>query len=116
MTQDQGIARGESGRAHDFTETTFDAAHKGEYAEQVHGHTWHVRVFWPADPPRDARFMHAQLRQYIEAAFEHRLLDDICTPTNYGVAKALARLMGEQIKIIEVWRGGMMPCGARIEL
>lgn len=98
----------------DWTETTFDAAHKGEYAEQIHGHTWHVRVWWPAFPPKDARFMHARLRQYLEAAFDHRLLDDIIpVPTNYGVAKALSQLMGDDIHRIDVWRGGSVPCGAR---
>lgn len=100
----------------DWTETTFDAAHKGEFAEQVHGHTWHVRIFWAAEPARDARFMHARLRQYLEAAFEHRLLDDvIADPTNYGVAKALLQLMGDDITVIEVWRGGICPCGVRVE-
>ena len=101
----------------DFTEASFDAAHKGEYADQVHGHTWFVRIFWPAEPPKDARFMHARLRQYLEAAFDHRMLDDVIPdPTNYGVAKALSGLMGDDIKIIEVWRAGSVPCGARIEL
>lgn len=100
----------------DWTETTFDAAHKGEFAEQIHGHTWHVRIFWAAKPVRDARFMHARLRQYLEAAFEHRLLDDVITePTNYGVAKALLQLMGDDITVIEVWRGGICPCGVRVE-
>lgn len=100
----------------DWTETTFDAAHKGDFAEQVHGHTWHVRIFWAAEPVRDARFMHARLRQYLEAAFEHRLLDDvIAEPTNYGVAKALLQLMGNDITVIEVWRGGICPCGVRVE-
>lgn len=102
--------------AYDFTETTFDAAHKGEFAEQVHGHTWNVRIWWPASPPKDARFMHARLRQYLEAAFDHRLLDDVIDdPTNYGVAKAIAQLMGSDIKVIEVWRGGAVPCGVRLE-
>lgn len=103
-------------RCFDWTETTFDAAHKGEYAEQVHGHTWHVRVEWECHPPRDARFMHARLRQYLEASFEHRLLDDVIDePTNYGVAKALLSIMGDDITAISVWRPGMVPCGARIE-
>ena len=100
----------------DFTDSSFDAAHKGEYAEQVHGHTWFVRVFWPAHPPKDARFMHARLRQYLEAAFDHRLLDDVCEPTNYGVAKAIAQLMGDDIKRIVVWREGGVPCGAELTL
>jgi 6-pyruvoyl-tetrahydropterin synthase len=100
----------------DFTDSSFDAAHKGEYAEQVHGHTWFVRVFWPASPPKDARFMNARLRQYLEAAFDHRLLDDVCEPTNYGVAKAIAQLMGDDIKRIDVWRKGAVPCGTTITL
>lgn len=60
--------------------------------------------------------MHGRMRQYLEAAFDHRLLDDvIANPTNYGVAVAIGQLMGDDIKAIEVWRSGACPCGARIE-
>ncbi len=98
---------------YDWTWSSFDAAHKGEYAEQLHGHTWFVKVYWPAHPPKDARFMHERLNQYLEAAFDHRCLDDVIDdPTNYGVAKAVAQLMGDDVKKIEVWREGRVPCGA----
>lgn len=99
----------------DWTQSSFDAAHKGEYADQVHGHTWFVKIEWPANPPKDARFMKARLDQYLEAAFDHRLLDDVIDdPTNYGVAKAILQLMGDDIKRIDVWREGRCPCGAYI--
>jgi 6-pyruvoyl-tetrahydropterin synthase len=100
----------------DYTESSFDAAHKGEYAQQIHGHTWFVRIFWPASPPKDARFMHSRLRQYLEAAFDHRMLDDVIEdPTNIGVARAIWQLMGDDLQRIQVWRGGACPCGATIE-
>lgn len=103
--------------AYDFTTGSFDAAHKGEYAEQFHGHTWHVRIFWPAEPSKDAIFMKARLRQYLEAAFDHRMLDDVVPdPTNFGVAKALAQLMGDDIKKIVVWRDGHVDCGCELTL
>lgn len=101
----------------DFTDGSFDAAHKGEYAEQFHGHTWFVRIFWPAHPPKDARFMHARLRQYLEAALDHRMLDDVTDdPTNHGVAKIIAQLMGDDIKKVVVWRKGAVPCGTELTL
>jgi 6-pyruvoyl-tetrahydropterin synthase len=100
----------------DYTEASFDAAHKGEYAEQVHGHTWFVRIYWPSSPPKDARFMQARLKQYLEAAFDHRMLDDVIDdPTNIGVARAIWQLMGDDLKRIQVWRSGNCPCGALIE-
>lgn len=99
----------------DWTESSFDAAHKGEYADQVHGHTWWVAVGWPCVPPKNAEFMKARLDQYLEAAFDHRLLDDVVPdPTNYGVARAILQLMGDDIKKIVVWREGRVPCKAEI--
>ena len=103
-------------KALDFTDGSFDAAHKGQFAEQVHGHTWKVRIFWNANPPRDAKFMKARLRQYLEAAFDHRMLDDVIDdPTNFGVAKALLALMGPEILKIIVWRDGNVDCGVEVE-
>jgi 6-pyruvoyl-tetrahydropterin synthase len=100
----------------DFTRASFDAAHKGEYAEQIHGHTWWVEIEWDANPPRNAIFMNAKLKQYLEASFDHRLLDDVIPdPTNIGVARALLSLMGDEILKIKVWRDGNCPCGAKIE-
>lgn len=96
----------------DFTETVFDAAHKGAFADEVHGHTWHVRIYWPAEPCCDARDMHARLNDVV-AAWDHTLLDGKVEPTNYGVCKAVAeRISG--LSMVEVWRGGKVPCGARL--
>lgn len=98
----------------DFTETTFDAAHKGEFADQVHGHTWHVRIYWPAEPCCDARDMHDRLTDVL-AEWDHTLLDGKVEPTNYGVCKAVAeRIPG--LSKVRVWRGGKVPCGAEVVL
>jgi 6-pyruvoyl-tetrahydropterin synthase len=83
---------------------------------RFHGHTWFVRIYWPSSPPKDARFMQARLKQYLEAAFDHRMLDDVIDdPTNIGVARAIWQLMGDDLKRIQVWRSGNCPCGALIE-
>lgn len=101
--------------AMDCTQSSFDAAHKGEYADQVHGHTWFVSIEWPCALRKNVIFMKARLDQYLEAAFDHRLLDDVIDdPTNYGVAKAILQLMGDDIKRIDVWREGKVPCRAYI--
>ncbi|MGN6063802.1 6-carboxytetrahydropterin synthase [Brevundimonas diminuta] len=98
----------------DFTETTFDAAHKGEFADQVHGHTWHVRIYWPAEACCDARYMHDRLTGVV-SEWDHTLLDGKVEPNNYGVCKAVAERISGLSKI-RVWRGGKVPCGAEVVL
>lgn len=96
----------------DFTETVFSASHRGDFAEELHGHTFYVRVYWPAEPCRDAREVHAALVRVLDA-FDHSTLDGKVEPTNYGVCKAIAsRLTG--LSKVEVWRDGRVPCGAQL--
>lgn len=95
----------------EWTEASFEAAHHGPFGDQIHGHTWHVRIFWPSLPQVDARWMLAKLSATIEA-WDHTLLDDKVTPTNYGVAVAIGDAMPD-VTQVEVWRGGRQPCGAR---
>ena len=45
----------------DFTEAEFCADHRDVLTGEPHGHTWHVQVFWPAEPFRDARAYHGWL-------------------------------------------------------
>lgn len=95
----------------EFTSSSFDASHRGQFADELHGHTWHVRIFWPAEPIIDARLMLQRLNACL-SQWDHCILDGKVTPTNYGVAKAVgARIAG--LSMVEVWREGRVPCGAR---
>lgn len=94
----------------DYTDAVFDAAHKGEYADEFHGHTWNVRVFWMAIDRIDARLINAKLKDVL-SEWDHKTLDGKVDPTNYGVALAVLEKINEIVKV-KVWRGGVVPCGA----
>lgn len=94
----------------EWADATFDASHIGKYADQMHGHTWFVRAFWPAEPETDARTVRAQLVSVLDQ-WDHTVLDGKVDPTNYGVAKAVAERI-QIVTAVAVWRGGRVPCGA----
>jgi 6-pyruvoyl-tetrahydropterin synthase len=97
-----------------FTSSSFDASHRGPFANEIHGHTWFVEIGWkgPAHGPRvNAIEMKAKLDACLDQ-WDHKVLDDIIEPTNEGVAQAV----GEQIaglSEVTVWRKGRVPCRAR---
>lgn len=99
----------------EWVDGTFDAAHQRPYGDRVHGHTWFVRVFWNSDG-RDARAMQVSLDTILLHGFDHRLLDEVADlePSNAGVAKAVATLMGDLITEVWVWRKGRVACGCRL--
>lgn len=97
----------------DWTEASFDAAHKGQYADEVHGHTWNVRAYWPAEHRRDALEVHRDLVSLLRDRLCHRMLDGICEPTNVGVGRFVLGHL-PVATTVEVWRVGPCPCGARV--
>lgn len=96
----------------EWAESTFDAIHTGPFGEALHGHTWFVRIYWPAQPLKDARWMLAQLETVLAQNFDHTSIDWLGHPSNYDVAKAIGERLTE-VSAVEVWRGGRVPCGAR---
>lgn len=94
----------------EYVTSSFDASHKGQFGQHVHGHTWWVRVHWAAEPVRDARLMLQRLNACL-SQWDHCTLDGKVTPTNYGVAKAVGERMAHVVRV-EVWREGRVPCGA----
>lgn len=102
-----------SPRAVDFADVVFDAAHKGDFANRIHGHTWNVRGYWPAHPVKDAREVHSDLNAAVEP-WDHSALDGQVEPTNAGVARAVLEKL-PYLVAVKVWRGGKVPCGAYVE-
>lgn len=96
----------------EWVESSFDAIHTGPFGEAVHGHTWFVRICWPAKPTKDARWMLAQLESVLHSKFDHASIDWLGRPTNYDVARSIGESLSE-VTLVEVWRGGRVPCGAR---
>lgn len=67
----------------------FCASHRDPVRRELHGHSYEVRAYWPADPPRDAVVLQTMLKTVLEAGFDHRTLPDELTR-----AEALARAIG----------------------
>lgn len=94
----------------EWTSASFEASHRGPFAKAIHGHLWHVRICWPAEPEIDAGLMHQRLKVCL-TRWDHMMLDDLVTPTNYGIAKAVGGLIKGVVRV-EVWRDGNVPSGA----
>ncbi len=93
-----------------FVRSSFDASHKGPFADQIHGHTWFVEIGWQGDLI-NAWSMRAQLENCL-AEWDHKMLDGRVEPTNEGVAQAIAdKIAG--LSEVTVWREGRLQCGAR---
>ncbi len=96
----------------EWTEDSFDATHLGPFGDEYHGHTWFVRIWWPAEPLVDVRWMQARLATTLNPWDHHALDGLIDPPTNYGVALAISKAMPDVVRV-DVWRKGRVPCGAR---
>ena len=96
----------------DFTEADFCANHNDVVSGEPHGHTWRVRIYWAAEPFRDARILHAWLTSLL-GQWDCKSLEEqgIQPTTNFGLASAIVRL-GPQLTRVKVFRGGRVPCGS----
>ena len=97
----------------EYTSSVFEATHTGPFADEMHGHLWNVRIYWPALPIQDARWMNVRLESVLNR-WDHHVLDGLVEPTNYGIAKAISDEMPDVVRV-DVWREGRVPCGAIYE-
>jgi len=94
-----------------FTSSSFDASHRGQFADEVHGHTWFVEIGWETvGGGIDAREMHRRLNECLDQ-WDHKVLDGLVEPTNEGVALAISEQIAG-LSEVTVWRKGRVPCGA----
>ncbi len=92
-----------------FTSSSFDASHRGQFADEVHGHTWFVEIGWTGELV-DARIMHRRLNDCLDQ-WDHKMLDGLVEPTSEGVARAISEQIAG-LSEVTVWRKGRVPCGA----
>ena len=67
----------------------FSASHNDTVRQEMHGHSYEVTAWWPADPPRDAVCLQVTLREVLKAGFDHKTL-----PAHLGTMEALAAAIG----------------------
>ena len=66
----------------------FSASHRDLIRQELHGHSYEVVAWWPADPPRDAAALQQTLKTVL-TAFDHKTL-----PDELGTMEALAAAIG----------------------
>lgn len=93
------------------TTACFEASHCGEYADEIHGHLWWVRIYWLGEPRVNVETMNERLVSCLNQ-WDHKLLDGLVDPTNEGVAEAVAKQIAG-LSQVKVWREGRLHCGAR---
>jgi len=98
-------------RGEDFTSDSFCADHYDMATGHRHGHTWHVEIYWPAEPFVDARLLREKLTS-LTGIWDHRVLEEVGIPesTNYGVARAVSAAI-PGLSRVRVSRSGKTPCG-----
>lgn len=94
-----------------FTTACFEASHRGEYANEVHGHLWFVSIGWPGEPQINVCTMNKRLTACLDQ-WDHKMLDGLVEPTNEGIAAAIRKQIAG-LSEVEVWRGGRVPSRAR---
>lgn len=68
----------------------FSASHRDPIRQEVHGHSYEVVAWWPAEPRRDAMVLQEALKTVLRAGFDHKTL-----PDDLSTAEAIARaIMG----------------------
>lgn len=52
----------------------FSASHNDPVRGELYGHSYRVKAWWPADPPRDATVLQVMLKTVLRSSFDHRTL------------------------------------------
>jgi 6-pyruvoyl-tetrahydropterin synthase len=71
----------------------FSASHRDPIRQELHGHTYEVVAWFPADPPRDALVLQQTLRSVL-AVFDHTTLADCLGTAEVLAGAILASLDG----------------------
>lgn len=71
----------------------FCASHYDDVRQELHGHTYEVVAWWPADPSQDALMLQRTLQNAL-AAFDHKTLPPEITRAEDLRKAIVARLTG----------------------
>lgn len=75
----------------------FAASHRDPRDGALHGHTWEVTAWWPAEPWRDARVLQETLKGVL-VGFDHKELPPELH-SGEAIAKALMSLMTDCVGV-----------------
>lgn len=90
----------------------FSASHHDPVRQELHGHSYEVMVYWPAEPPRDALVLQEMVKEVVKAGFDHKTLPDDMTRAE-DIARAIGRLLIGVVRVdikrpterlgVEIW-------------
>lgn len=91
MSPGEALPPGESAAAYTGAGWYFSASHFDDVRRELHGHSYEVMAWWPANPPRDAVVLQEWLKTVLKA-FDHKTL-----PPELSRMEALAEAIGDKI-------------------
>lgn len=75
----------------------FSASHRDPVRQELHGHSYEVMAYWPAEPYRDAVALQATLRDVLKG-FDHKTLPDRLVRAE-DLADAIGGLMSGCVRV-----------------
>lgn len=75
----------------------FSASHRDPVRKELHGHSYEVMAYWPAQPPRDAMVLQWTLRDVLKG-FDHKTLPDEMTRAE-DIARAIGSLIDGCVRV-----------------
>lgn len=76
----------------------FSASHRDPVRQELHGHSYEVMVYWPADPPRDAMVLQEMVKEVVKARYDHKTLPDDITRAEQ-IAREIGSLLTGVVRV-----------------
>ncbi len=76
----------------------FSASHRDPVRKELHGHSYEVTCWWPAEPPRDAMVLQEMVKTVLKAGFDHKTLPDDMTRSE-DIARAVGSLLDGCVRV-----------------
>jgi len=76
----------------------FSASHRDPVRKELHGHSYEVVCWWPAEPPRDAMVLQERVKTVLKASFDHKTLPDEITRAE-DVGRAVGVLLDGCVRV-----------------
>lgn len=90
----------------------FSATHRDPVRQELHGHSYEVMVYWPAEPARDSMVLQEMVKEVLKAGFDHKTLPDHLSRAE-DIARAIGGLLTDVVRVdvsrpaerlaVEVW-------------
>lgn len=76
----------------------FSASHRDPVRKELHGHSYEVVAYWPAQPPRDAMVLQEMVKTVIWAHLDHKTLPDEITRAE-DIARRIGSLLDGCVRV-----------------